>query len=74
MKRAMEAAASARADVYWRIEDPRSELERSGIEAKLKSVKRNPRRESSLRDPRSEFHTSMSFKKVMKFSAQIMHS
>jgi hypothetical protein len=34
------------------------ELERSG----------NPRRESSLRDPRSEFHTSKFFKEVMKFN------
>jgi len=32
------------------------ELERSGIEAKRKSVKRNPRRESNLRDPRSELN------------------
>jgi len=56
MKRAMNATVYAQYDVYWRIE------------AKRKSVKRNPRRESSLRDPRSEFHRSMSLKKVIKFS------
>lgn len=35
------------------------ELERSGIKL-AKSVKRNLRRESSLRDPRSEFHRMVS--------------
>ena len=29
----MNVAVYPQGDVYWRIEDPRSELERSGIEA-----------------------------------------
>ncbi|MEN6457113.1 MAG: hypothetical protein ABFD10_22900 [Prolixibacteraceae bacterium] len=44
MKRATATTVHTQGDVYWRIE------------AKRKSVKRNPRRESSVRDPRSELN------------------
>jgi|GEM_PF-2519019 len=57
MKRAMKAIAFTQVNDYF------GESERSG----------DPRSESSLRDPRSEFHTSTFTKKVMKFSTRIIH-
>ena len=70
----MEAAASARADVYMRIGAQRNCSVAEIRETKSPKGIELARSAKRIEDPRSEFHTSMFFRKVMKFSTQIMHS